>query len=408
MKVLLLNKENIAPATSIPYGFFPKAFFKEYDLTSHILLRVEHNKRRINFVAMELESIYASEVEIKTEDDIKPNHFFIPTFRLKKLLNINKDCLVDLIFWDNYNLEVKPSLIDDFPKINEVDVSEETHNYFKKNKLYPYLVHKHIVFPIKLRKGKYLAKTQIRLSLSTRVLINPHEGKDRIDKITLSGFRKSEQAFWFPRKNYYSYQTIKKEISSFIKRFLNLPAVGLELILEPIISAPTIFLRTTEPFEGDDHQPIVRIHEDCFNLLGISPGDEVILGWVNRSAVAIALKFGGLETNRGEMFNESKRRVETFWRDVNIPIDHLTIGMSATLRAALGIPRYTIVSVRRRVMTIFLKKFNEFLIPFVGLSIAGAAIPGFQPIYYLYGAIISIVFVLVSIRKWSTPKGIWP
>ena len=406
MKILMLFKGQIVPSSAIPYGYFPKLVLDKYNITPFSFVRVEFNKRKINFIAISLEQI--DRTKLALENIPQDKDYFVASFRLSKLLNVSDDCVVNLSIWESFNLEIKPTLIDDFPTIDKIDVHPEVFKYFKKNGLTPYLLNHHFILPIKLRLRNNIKNNQVRISLSTRVILNHENNDKKIKTITLGGFNKKEKIHFLPRKHHYSYQLLRKDLLAALKRIVQIPVSLVEFIIRLFVRAPKLHLRTVEPFDGDDHQSIIRMHRECFKLLGIDSGEQVIINWNNRKTIATALEFEGLDERNDELKTYNKSMVETFYEGTAYKINNLSVGVSAMLRAALGIPRYTTISIRRRVVTLFLKKFNELLIPLIGLIIAGSSIEGFSSIYYYYGIFGSILFILISLRKWDTPKGKLP
>jgi hypothetical protein len=152
---------------------------------------------------------------------------------------------------------------------------------------------------------------------------------------------------------------------------------------------------------------VVRLPIAVWPLLGIEAGDQVILNWAGRQIIATALELFEIRTVEAD---ERKLQAVDLHRNPlieNIP-EYLKMRVSATVRGDLGLPRYSVVSVRRRLSTIVTRRLNELIIPMGVLVLTGLLIPGLQSWVLVSGSILIIIFSFWPIRYQSPPKGRWP
>lgn len=167
------------------------------------------------------------------------------------------------------------------------------------------------------------------------------------------------------------------------------------------LRAPAISFRTMEATPGEDQSMIARLRPELFPLLGIQPGDQVYVEWGpgNRSVV-IALE---------------QRPPDVAWPDIefvghrpepppSLP-DFAVIGLGATTRVTLGIPRMAVVTVRRRVTPLIAKKANQLIVPVAGLFL-GLSVDAHLAVWLLVCAAVVILGLMIApIRMRRPPRG---
>jgi len=165
--------------------------------------------------------------------------------------------------------------------------------------------------------------------------------------------------------------------------------------------APAISFRTIEAAPGEDQPMIVRITPEVFPLLGIQPGDQVHVEWGpgNRSVV-VALE---------------RRPADAAWPDVEY-VGHrpesppslpgfAVIDLGAATRVTLGIPRVAVVTVRRRLTPLIMKKANQLIVPVAGLFL-GLSVDARLSAWLLACAAVVILGLLIApIRMRRPPRG---
>lgn len=175
----------------------------------------------------------------------------------------------------------------------------------------------------------------------------------------------------------------------------------IEKALRLVLRAPAVSFRTVEATPGEDQSTIARIGPELFPLLGVQPGDQVYVEWGpgNRSVV-IALE---------------QHPADPAWPDVeyvghrpesppSLP-DFTVIGLGATTRVTLGIPRVAVVTVRRRLTPLIMKKANQLIVPVAGLFL-GLSVDAHLAAWLLVCATVVILGLLIApIRMRRPPRG---
>jgi hypothetical protein len=92
-------------------------------------------------------------------------------------------------------------------------------------------------------------------------------------------------------------------------------------------------------------------------------------------------------------------------RESKIAARHLVIGLSARLRAELGIPLRTAVTVRRRLVATFLGQLNQLVLPICGLALAAAKFPNVPMIAWIFGFLGVVMLGMVPVRHRKPPRG---
>ena len=129
-----------------------------------------------------------------------------------------------------------------------------------------------------------------------------------------------------------------------------------ELFLRSYFKAPKQAFLTIQPYLGDEYPRLVRLHPAAFTLLGISPGDEVIVEWCGRKTSAIADQLVYLKSK----IQKSDSIAE-----------HLYISVSGQVRVDLGITVSTAVEIRRRVIPKVLDNLNSVFLPVISVVVGG-------------------------------------
>ncbi|MFC7330014.1 hypothetical protein [Marinactinospora rubrisoli] len=184
------------------------------------------------------------------------------------------------------------------------------------------------------------------------------------------------------------------------------PAALLEAALVPALRSPSITFRTLEATPGEDTIGTVRLPEEVFPLLGTEPGKEVYLSWgPGNRAVATAL---AADPDHQEPSYTPPSIVGHRLDHLTRPPDFARIQIGAASRAALGIPRATVVTVRRRVLPLLMVHLNELIVPVTALFVALAADLRFSPWQLLFACIIILGLLVAPLRVRRPPKGRLP
>lgn len=130
----------------------------------------------------------------------------------------------------------------------------------------------------------------------------------------------------------------------------------LEFFLKSYFKAPRQAFITIPPYLGDEFPRLVRLHPAAFTMIGIKPGDEVIVEWCGRRTSAIADELVYLESQIQKSDSIS---------------EHLYISVSGQVRVDLGIALSTAVEVRRRVMPKVLANLNSVFLPVISVVVGG-------------------------------------
>jgi hypothetical protein len=157
--------------------------------------------------------------------------------------------------------------------------------------------------------------------------------------------------------------------ASGLRRAFSRAGVAADRLLTTLLHAPPATLCTVEATPGEDQALSVRLPAELFPLIGTDPGQQIYVDWgPGNRTIATALPHGdhddGLPPTRipGDRLADAPE----------VPA-HAQIKIGAGTRAALGIPRQTVVTVRRRIWPLIMGRLNELIVPVTGLFIAVAA-----------------------------------
>lgn len=294
---------------------------------------------------------------------------------------------------------VMSALIEDLPEAFEADLPRSRQTDCGAGK-WVLLSSAHCSMPVRPRWRSQNSDC-IRLSLISRVLLNPLEAEAKLTAVQLQPLPK---AAWrlFPKSSFYRWRSSGLDRKALFEGIKSGPSVLCDSLVRWIIGGNTLYLRTIEADPGDDTYHLLRLSAAAFDLLGIVPGDQVEVSWADRRTFGIAL-MAQPATVEGDISQVER---------VHTRVDHglpsgLAIGISAKMRAALGIPRRTAVKVRRRAFPLFLKHINQLTIPALGLYLAALTISGISASSLAVGLFSIIVLLLVSLRHPRPPKGLW-
>lgn len=140
-------------------------------------------------------------------------------------------------------------------------------------------------------------------------------------------------------------------------------------ILAGVFGSPEAVLRTVEAPPGEDQATTVRLPMELFALLGTEPGRQVSIEWGPQGSV-LATALAADDTPDGLPPTQIVGDRLSFPPDVP-PSAEIRVG--ATTRAALGIPRLTVVTVRRRIPPLIAARLHQLILPATGLFLVVAA-----------------------------------
>lgn len=176
-----------------------------------------------------------------------------------------------------------------------------------------------------------------------------------------------------------------------------------ERLWRRLLRAPEFSARVIQAHAGDDGESVVALGRGTFDRIGVAPGMQVIVRWGGREAVARAVEEheppSGAETARAE------QRVNKLWPETpdDLPGQDI-VRMSAHLRAQLGAPVSTVVTVRRRMRTFVTANLYKFALPVAGLALAVYQIN--DPRWPVIGgaAAVMALFALARLRMPKPPR----
>jgi hypothetical protein len=312
-------------------------------------------------------------------------------------------------------LEYGSARIDDLPRGAEVDVARPVLQHLAGRDGYALLVAGGRCMPVRLRE-RPIEPQQIRLSMLARSLLRlrpraaPEGAGDEVPgapperKVLLCALP-IEGALWSEMLRRQGGRRGGRAVQA-ARWCVRSAMFGLERVLQPVLGAPCFAFRTTEALIGDDVLPVVRLPPASFPLIGIRPGDQVVLTWARRAAVAIALEQVPLSQETTE---ELRRQQMVDLRTGRRPRDedHITVEVAASMRHVLGIPRETVVQVHRRLWPQVAVRLNALLLPTGGLLLAAAAIQGFKPLWTWLGMAAIVAAEVLHLRLPVPPRGRW-
>jgi len=189
-----------------------------------------------------------------------------------------------------------------------------------------------------------------------------------------------------------------------------------ENLLAARLGSPSIALRVVQGYPGDDGGAIARLHPSLFPMLGLLPGDHLIVEWGTRRAIVIAFEddVDDAHHNRGHIKKTQGVGLKSADLPENFP-EYLLIHLSAPARTlALGIPSSrpsTVVTVKRRIRTRLLSEISKILLPISVLIFGGSALPVSHGMKITITIILIIIFLLTALSPLKIsrpPEGTWP
>lgn len=376
-----------------------KATLKAWSLEPQSQLIISRRRNRITVW------VYQREPNAITQPgDVLPADFNQAIFlskRSRDSLKITEPSDVKISVPRSLRVKVVPALIDDLPSGDEAQVSDEIRQQVCGKNGWTLIVCEGCSFPVRLHSRKMLS-ANIRLSLLTRALIcsagTPQDPAEVQLTPLFDDHSAMDESTTTLRRAFQKFRRIVRWLVRYTNR-------GFESLLRLLLGAPVVTLRTSGALVGDDNEQVVRLNSGVFPLLGIKPGEHVCISWANRFAMAVALEAGKMTPEEVEAIKQLKR-VDLFGDTTESPaLDHLTIGVSAKLRFDLGIPRSTVLCVRRRLMTAFLGQLNQLTIPVLGLVLAAVAVPNvtFKAIALWF--IPVLILGMLPLRHHKPPRG---
>ena len=160
---------------------------------------------------------------------------------------------------------------------------------------------------------------------------------------------------------YNDMEVISKLIENFLTKLIIKPVAEsfyyrkkitpLRCLANFYVGKSTISLSCRRPYEIDENSDIVRMSASNMKILGIEEMDKVVLRYKNREVVCRALNIDSEKS-----FLKSNRQTD---------ID-FAVGIPAQVRKKLGVPDLlTVVKIDRYTPFIFMKTFNEQIIPII-------------------------------------------
>jgi hypothetical protein len=385
--------------SAVPSGAVEPAILASWGLKPGSQLLIEYNERA---VAVWMHADH----RVPKEQKDKPVIWLTKRARTALGIGDSGSNVVNATIPETVQLTAAVALVDDLPKSYEVDVSATVKRRITKGGRWGLLNYDEVPMPVRLRQRK-IDSNKIRISFPTRALIYPASDLGG-EILQLSSVLEDRLPFLVRLTIRHPYVGILGLVVGLSKRLTHHVGQLFESILRPILLAPVVVTRTTEALIGEDTYQVVRINAQIFPLIGIKPGDQVIVSWASRQVVATALEF--LEINSDPKVSTTLQRTDLHHTGTRSSIaPHLAIGITAPMRASLGIPRHTVVNVRRRLTPLILGRINELTIPVGGLLLAALALPGVIPRWGIgVSIIIVIALALISARYRLPPTGRWP
>lgn len=307
--------------------------------------------------------------------------------------------LVELQVKESETFNVLPALVDQLPRDDEADVTVSD----ARRLGHWVLAHNDgLTIPIRLRPRRKEAGV-MRMSRLTRVLARLPDEHPHIRVTPLQ----QERLHWTDAlRGVTRVPGRGGALLALVFRAFRVVSWGTELLLRHLFHAPALAMTTVEARLGDDTNRVIRIPSETFSLLGIKPGDDVLVEWAGRRVIAVAQE--SFEKTAGG--HASVPTVDTWGSDKEPPSEarHLVIGIGAEMRGELRIPRRTVVTVRRRVTSIFAHRINELTVPVGGLLLAAVAIRDFPLVYVAAGTVAVTILAMLPARYRVPPRGRWP
>ncbi|HEU5159224.1 MAG TPA: hypothetical protein VFU43_19665 [Streptosporangiaceae bacterium] len=187
------------------------------------------------------------------------------------------------------------------------------------------------------------------------------------------------------------------------RRALRLPGSVLETCARGLLRAPEVALRTADAKPGEDRSMVVRISAELFPLLGTTAGQQVFVTWGPRCQ-AIATALAEPDTTRQGRWARTDVIGPVGQSVDQVPFFAL-VRVGAETRAALGIPRMAVVTIRRRVTSLILGKLNELILPTTGLLIALAVNVKLQMWKLAIATVVVFALLIIPLRLRRNPRG---
>lgn len=396
-----------------PTAFAPSATLVEWELDPQSLVELRSGSQR---VMVWLRSATEFRKAHSTSGDADCDLWL--SRRARDALRIEGSASVSVHLPLRTRLVFESARIDDLPQGCEVDVSRATAIRMGGTTGWALLVWGDRAMPVSLRV-RNLAEGHVRLSMLTRSLmgITPDAPKkSRRRRVPAPPSRPTDRTVllcalppepsWLHRIQAPMSPGARRAPAALARGVSRLLMGLLERVLQPALGAPRFAYRTREALIGDDVHSVVRLPPSCFPMLGIRPGDQVILTWARRRCIAVALEQVPL-TVAASRGLRTHQMVDLATASARKPEDHLDIEVAASLRHVLGLPRDTVLQVQRRLWTQLSVRLSALLIPVGGLLLAAAAIQGFRPLWIWLGMAAIAVFEILHLRLPAPPRGRW-
>ncbi|MFL6245435.1 MAG: hypothetical protein ACJ74H_05390 [Thermoanaerobaculia bacterium] len=335
--------------------------------------------------------------QTKGIDNIERDRLLWISWRTKYLLHVDgPSAPIELHVPSTATFSVMPAVVDDLPLANEVHVAR--HEARARGK-WAIAYGDGVSVPVRLRARRVVEDT-VRMSMLTRTLARV----DRRGQIVIAHLQRERLHWRDDLQGRTSVQGIAGALVAAFYRTMRRLGWVAEVLLRVLFHSPPLPMTTIEAQLGDDTNRVIRIQREAFSLLGIHPGDDVFVEWADRRVIAVAHE--SFDTGQGSVIPT----LDTWGsaKEVIPAARHLIVGIDAELRGELRIPRRTVVTVRRRVTSIFARRLNEVTVPVGGLLLAAAAIPDFPFTAVVVGTFVVTVFAMLPARYRVPPKGRWP
>jgi hypothetical protein len=341
-----------------------------------------------------------SESPQKSLDRVEPNKTIWLSRRAVDLLHLKTSpTIVKVEVDDVHSLRVQPALVDDLPPTTNVDLGPAELPRFRK---WAIGYGPSNALPVRVRR-RSVPPGAVRMSMLTRTLAGLAD--DSHQNFLLAPLLPERLAWIDDIRGRTTLGGLAGLVVAALYRLLRCFLWIAEHILRLVFHAPELPMRTTEAKLGDDTNRVVRIAKEAFSVLGIKPGDEVFVQWANRRVIAIAHE----EFDTAPAGTRAAT-VDTWGKDQTIAsiARHLVIGIAAEMRGELRIPRRTVVTVRRRVTTLFVQRLNELTVPVGGLLLAALTIQGLSRPFVAIGIVVVTLLAMLPARYRVPPRGRWP
>jgi hypothetical protein len=335
--------------------------------------------------------------------DVAENEVELST-RVRRRLGVDAGATIRVVVPRRAQLIVVPALIDRLPPADIVEVRENVCDYMGHHR-WALLSHQGLTMPVRLRPAR-IRDGEIRMSMLARSLVGFTSEPGANATVQLSELPAESH-----RSPILGVRTLVSErewhgwigLPIFIARST---IQCFESLARLFLKAPKLCVRTTEALVGDDTNRVVRLASHVFPLLGLHPGDHVVVQWARRRTLAVALE----KPDYGATPRNLPRHVDPEMQGIpeNIPAEYLTIGIAAEMRSALGIPRHTVVTIQRRVVPLVSRRLNELTIPVGGLLLAAATVKGLSRTAVAIGLVVIILLAMLPARHKTPPSGRWP